>query len=125
MRLNRLLPAKNKINYLDGMTDRQKLAQAADVLRLQSAKIRELKAEVARLNAVIEGSCDALMHLQRLYGDPRNPPSITMKAACAAVAYGRSKPSPVAGASLYDMLEERKRLEQRKRVIDAKPDPAA
>ena len=64
-------------------------------------------------------------HLQRLYSDPRNPPLITMKAARAAVAYGRSKPSPVAGASLYDMLEERKRLEQRKRVIDAKPDPAA
>ena len=110
------------------MTDKQKLAQAADLLRLQSAKIRELKAEVARLNAVIEGSCDALMHLQRLYSDPRNPPSITMKAAGAAVAYERSKPPSVianAGASLYDMLEERKRLEQAKRVIDAKPDPAA
>jgi len=33
------------------MTDKQKLAQAADLLRLQSAKIRKLKAEVARLNA--------------------------------------------------------------------------
>jgi len=68
------------------------------------------------------------MHLQRLYSDPRNPPSITMKAAGAAVAYERSKPPSVianAGASLYDMLEERKRLEQAKRVIDAKPDPAA
>jgi hypothetical protein len=109
------------------MTDKQKLARAADLLRLQSAKIRELKAEVARLNAVIERSCDALMHLQRLYSDPRNPPSITMKAVGVAAAYGRSKPPSVtvnAGASLYDMLEERKRLE-RKRVIDAKPDPAA
>ena len=41
-----------------------------------------------------------------------------MKEARAAVAYGRSKPSPVAGASLYDMLEERQRLEQAKRAID-------
>ena len=109
------------------MTDEEKLARASDLLRLQSAKIRELKAEVTRLNAVIEGSCDALMHLQRLHSDPRNPRSITMKAA-SAVAYERSKPPSVtvnAGASLYDMLEERKRLEQAKRVIDAKPDPAA
>jgi hypothetical protein len=107
------------------MTDKQRLERAADLLRLQSAKIRELKAEIARLHAVIEGSCDALMHLQRLYSDPRNPPSITMKEARAAVAYGRSKPPPVAGASLYDMLEERQRLEQAKRAIDQKPDPAA
>ena len=33
------------------MTDEEKLARASDLLRLQSAKIRELKAEVARLNA--------------------------------------------------------------------------
>ena len=97
------------------MNDKQKLARAGDLLRLQSAKIRELKAEVARLNAVIEGSCDALMHLQRLYSDPRNPPSITMRAAGATVVYERSKPPSVtvdAGASLYYKLEERKRLEQ-------------
>jgi len=55
------------------MTDQEKLAQAADLLRLQSAKIRELRAEVARLNRVIENSCDALTILQRIYSDPRNP----------------------------------------------------
>jgi len=112
------------------MTDQEKLAQAADLLRLQSAKIRELRAEVARLNRVIENSCDALTILQRIYSDPRNPPSLTMKAAGAAIGFERStRPSVTvsAGASLCDMLEERKRLEQAKQVIDVtpKPGPAA
>jgi hypothetical protein len=109
------------------MTDQEKLTRAADLLRLQSAKIRELRAEVARLNRVIENSCDALTILQRIYSDPRNPPSVALKAAGVAVGFERSKRPSVtvnAGASLYDMLEARNRLEQEK-VIDAKPDPAA
>jgi hypothetical protein len=105
------------------MTDQEKLAQAADLLRLQSAKIRELRAEVTRLNRVIENSCDALTILQRIYSDPRNPPHHES-------GRGRStRPSVTvsAGASLYDMLEQHKRLEQAKQVIDVtpKPGPAA
>jgi hypothetical protein len=113
-----------------GLTDEQKLARATDLLQQQSAKIRELEAEIDRLHRVIEGSCDGLMHLQRLYSDPRLPASITMKAASAAVGYERAKPPSVtvnAGFSLYDLLEK-KRLERqqaRMAVIDAKPDPAA
>jgi hypothetical protein len=113
------------------MTDEQKLARAADLLRQQTAKIRELEAEITRLRAIIEGSCDALMHLQQIYTDPKLPVGVTMKAAGAAVAYERSKPPAVtvnAGASLFDMLEKR-RLErlQPKALIDVspKPDPAA
>ena len=53
-----------------------------------------------------------------------------MKAAGAAIGFERStRPSVTvsAGASLCDMLEERKRLEQAKQVIDVtpKPGPAA
>jgi hypothetical protein len=106
------------------MTDEQKLARAAELLQQQTAKIQELEAEIDRLHRVIEGSCDGLMHLQRIYTDPRLPTSITTKAASVAVAYERSKPASVtvnAGISLYDALE-RARLEKAKAaVIDAKP----
>ena len=54
------------------MTDDQdhKLARAADLLRRQTAKIKELEAEIDRLNGVIETSHDALAHLQKVYSDP-------------------------------------------------------
>jgi hypothetical protein len=114
-----------------GMTNEQRLARAAELLTLQTAKIRELEAEIDRLHNVIAGSCDALMHLQRIYTDPKLPTSVTLKAAGAAVPYERAKPASVsinAGVSLYDVLE-RKRLEalqaKQTKVIDAKPDPAA
>ena len=113
-----------------GMTDEQKLARAAELLQQQTAKIQELEAENERLHRVIEGNCDALMHLQATYSDPRLPVGVTTKAASVAVAYERSKPASVtvnAGFSLFDLLE-RKRLERQQAmsaVIDAKPDPAA
>ena len=112
------------------MTDEQKLQRAAELLKLQTAKIRHLEAEIDRLNRVIEGSCDALKHLQSIYTDPRNPPSVTMKAASAAVGFERAKPPSVSTnvtASLFDLLERKRleRLQARPAVIDLKPDPAA
>jgi hypothetical protein len=96
-------------------------------LKSQMDRIAELEAEVARLNEVISGECDALQTLQRIYTDPANSVSVIMKAAGEAVAYERAKPPSVAinaGVSLYDVLEK-KRLEcLQARVIDAKPDPA-
>ena len=110
------------------MTDGQKLARAAELLQQQTAKIQELEAEIDRLHRVIEGSCDGLMHLQRIYTDPRLPVGVTTKAASVAVAYERAKPASVsinAGFSLYDALE-RARVEKAKPpVIDVKPDPPA
>ena len=106
-----------------GMTDEQKLARAAELLQQQTAKIQELEAENERLHRVIEGNCDALMHLQATYSDPRLPVGVTTKAASVAVAYERAKPPSVAinaGISLYDALE-RKRLEAKAAVIDVKP----
>jgi hypothetical protein len=106
------------------MTDREKLTQAADLLRLQSAKICELRAEVTRLNRVIENSCDALTILQRIYSNPRSPPSVTLKAA----GFERQKPPAVSTnvtAPLYDMLEARERPEQAKPDVTPKPGPAA
>jgi len=108
------------------MTDEQRLIRAAEVMRQQTARIKELEAEVERLTHVIEGSCDALMVLQEIYSDPRNPPSVAMKAASCALAFERAKPpstSVSASFSLFDLLEERR---QRTKVIEAKPaDPAA
>ena len=86
-------------------------------LKSQMDRIAELEAELARLNGVISGDCDALQTLQRIYTDPANPVSVIMKAAGEAVAYERAKPPSVAinaGVSLYDVLE-RKRLERSKR----------
>jgi hypothetical protein len=97
-------------------------------LKLQMDRIAELEAEVARLNGVISGDCDALLTLQRIYTDPTNPLSVIMKAAGEAVGYERAKPPSVAisaEVSLYDALEK-KRLERlQAKVIDAKPDPVA
>jgi hypothetical protein len=110
------------------MTDEAKLQRAADLLRQQSAKIRELEAEIDRLNTVIEGSCDALAHLQKIYSDPRNPPSVVTKAAGLAVGFERAKPPTISAHvdafSLFDRLEKR-RMERQRPVIDLKPDPAA
>ena len=78
------------------MTDGQKLARAAELLQQQTAKIQELEAEIDRLHRVIEGSCDGLMHLQRIYTDPKLPVGVTTKAASVAVAYERAKPPSVA-----------------------------
>jgi hypothetical protein len=93
-------------------------------------EIASLHAEIDRLHRVIEGSCDALMHLRMVYTDPKLPTSITTKAASCAVAYERSRPPAVAinaGISLYDALEKKRlqRLEAKPAVIDAKPDPSA
>jgi hypothetical protein len=113
------------MDYPARMTNEQKLARAADLLRQQTAQIKELEAEIDRLHSVIEGSCDALMHLQRIYTDPKLPTSVTLKAAGAALAYEGSKPPPISAnvtTSFYDLLKK-KRLRQK--IIDAKPDPAA
>src|SRR5262249_18067995 len=66
-----------KRGRMRNMIDEAKLQRAAELLKLQTAKIRDLEAEIDRLNRVIEGSCDALKHLQSIYTDPRNPPSVT------------------------------------------------
>jgi hypothetical protein len=109
--------------------------QIEDVLRRQSAVIKEqlaeiegLRAEVDRLARVISGSADALRVLQEIYTNRGNPVATIMRAAESAVAYERSKPAAItvnAGISLYDVLE-RKRLErQQAKVIDAKSDSAS
>ena len=95
-------------------------------LKSQMNRIAELEAEVARLNGVISGDCDALQTLQKIYSDPANPLSTVMKAAAEAVAYERAKPPSVAinaGISLYDVLEKKRleRLQAAPAVIDAKP----
>jgi hypothetical protein len=110
---------------LEGIVQRQTAA-----LKAQMDRIAELEAEVARLNAAIAGSHDALVVLQELYSDRRNPVSVIMKAAGEAVAYERAKPPMVnisAGFSLYDALEKKRleRLQVKPAVVDAKPDPTA
>jgi len=122
MRL-KIPPATHKMDYPARMTNEQKLVRAANLLRQQTAQIKELEAEIDRLHSIIEGSCDALMHLQRIYTDPKLPTSVTLKAAGAADAYERSKPPANVTTSFYDLLEK-KRL-QRQKIIEAKPDPAA
>jgi len=105
------------------------IARQTDCIRSQINRIAELEAEVDRLNTAIAGSHDALVVLQELYSNRRNPPSVIMRAAGEAIGFERAKPPSVAinaGVSLYDVLE-RKRLERfqaKPAVIDAKP-PAA
>jgi hypothetical protein len=77
-------------------------AEYEDLIQRQSAciksqmdRIGELEAEVARLNAVIQGDCDALQTLQKIYGDPSNPLSAVLKAAGIAVGFERPRPPSV------------------------------
>jgi len=113
------------------MSDDQdrKLARAADLLRRQTARIKELEAEIERLNGVIETSHDALAHLQRVYSDPNAPISAIIKAAGIAIAFERPKPPSINanfdGATLFNLLEAKRLAKRRPAVIDVKPEPAA
>jgi hypothetical protein len=113
------------------MTDpQQKLARAVELLCLQTAKIKELEAEIDRLNGVIETSHDALAHLQKVYSDPHAPTSAIIKAAGLAIGFERAKPpsvnASIDGAALFDLLEARNRAKRKPAVIDVTPtDPAA
>ena len=114
------------------MTDDQdhKLARAADLLSRQTAKIKELEAEIDRLNGVIETSHDALAHLQKVYSDPNAHVSAVIKAAGAAIGFERAKPpsvnASIDGAALFDLLEAKRLTKRKPAVIDVTPsDPAA
>ena len=50
------------------------------------------RADVARLNGVLETSHDALAHLQKIYSDPNAPISAVLKAAGLAVGFERARP---------------------------------
>jgi hypothetical protein len=107
-----------------------RLVRAADLLRRQTAKIKELEAEIDRLNGVIETSHDALTHLQKVYSDPHAPTSAIIKAAGLAIGFERAKPPSVNaninGAALFDLLEARNLAKRKPKVIDVTPsDPAA
>jgi hypothetical protein len=110
----------------------QQLARATELLRAQTAKIKTLEQEVARLNAVIETSHDALMHLQNVYSDPNAHISDIVRAAAVAINFERSRPpsvnASIDGSTLFNLLEA-KRLAKRKpagAVIDLTPTtPAA
>jgi len=114
------------------MTDDQdhKLARAADLLRRQTAKIKELEAEIDRLNGVIETSHDALAHLQKVYSDPNAPVSDVIRAAGLAVGYERGKPpsvnASIDGTTLFSLLETKRLAKHKPAVIDLTPTtPAA
>jgi hypothetical protein len=115
------------------MSDDQdhKLARAADLLRRQTAKIKELEAEIDRLNGVIETSHDALVHLQKVYSDPNAHESAIIKAAGLAIPFERAKPPSVnasinVGATLFNLLEVKRAAKRKSAVIDVTPsDPAA
>jgi hypothetical protein len=62
------------------------------IIQQQIGRIRELEAEVARLNAIIEGNCDALGYLQKLYTDTSLPLSVGLRAATAALNFERARP---------------------------------
>jgi hypothetical protein len=114
------------------MSDDQnhKLAHAAQLLRLQTAKIKELEAEIDRLNGVIETSHDALVHLQKVYSDPNAHTSDIIKAAGLAIGFERAKPpsvnASIDGATLFNLLEAKRLAKRKPAVIDVTPtDPAA
>jgi hypothetical protein len=67
------------------------VARQTEALKSQLARIAELEGEVARLNGIIEGSCDALQTLQQIYTDRGNPVSVIIKAASEAVNYERPR----------------------------------
>jgi len=121
---------RHAIAYLAGMPDDPRLARAADLLRLQTAKIKELEAEIDRLNGVIETSHDALTHLQKVYSDPNAHISAVIKAAGLAIGFERAKPpsvnASIDGAALFNLLEARRLAKRKPAVIDLTPtDPAA
>src|SRR6516165_7848892 len=105
------------------------IARQTDCIRSQINRIAELEAEVDRLNTAIAGSHDALVVLQELYSNRRNPPSVIMRAAGEAIGFERAKPRAVsntAAVPVYDGLERQsvERCQARPAVTDAKP-PAA
>jgi hypothetical protein len=71
------------------------VARQTAALKLQAARIAELEADVARLNAVLANECDALQVLQRAYTDPSNPLSTQMRAAATAIHFERPRPPSV------------------------------
>jgi hypothetical protein len=89
-----------------------------------------LEAEITRLNAVIETSHDALMHLQKVYSDPNAPVSDVIRAAGLAVGYERGKPpsvnASIDGTTLFSLLETKRLAKHKPAVIDLTPTtPAA
>jgi hypothetical protein len=128
-------------DYIDYLLDMriddskdQQLSRAATIVRQQITRIAELEAEVDRLMAVIANIPDALTHLQRLYTDPKSPPSLVAKAAGLAMGFERPKIKAnvrLHANILFHRLEAR-RLEKRKarleaaaKVVGIKPEPAA
>src|SRR5262249_49652214 len=110
-------------------TGNRRLARAADLIRLQTAKIKELEAEIDRLNGVIETSHDALTHLQKVYSDPNAATSAIIKAAGLAIGFERAKPpsvnASIDGATLFNLLEAKRLAKRKPAVIDVTPTDAA
>jgi hypothetical protein len=82
---------------LEAIIQRQTAALQQQIGRIGEleAEIVSLRAENARLEAVIRDEGDALAHLRRLYTDPSLPTSLTLRAAESAVAYERARPPSV------------------------------
>ena len=88
-------------------------AEIEDLIQRQSACIRrqmdriaELEAENAKLTAVVNGSCDALQVLQKVYSDTSAPLSAVLKAAGIAVNFERARP-PLLNINWVDGLAAR------------------
>jgi hypothetical protein len=109
---------------------RNLLGVIADQNQLIKALIAErdaLHVEIDRLVDWIDDDLDALTVLQLIYNDRKASDAARTKAASAAISFERPKLAITAttSASLFDLLEARRRKANGPRVIEHDPPPAA
>jgi hypothetical protein len=100
------------------------IARQTVALQSQMARIAELEADVARLNAALWNEGNALGVLQKVYSDPNSPLSAQLKAAGIAVGYEMPRP-PQTNHLYVDDFVARLAAARRGEVIDVTPDDEA